>query len=411
MSSGNCSCGATRSPCAWESRGLQLLFRQLSIPHSTAGLALVDAIAAHGELAGSRLLPSVRAEMLVRLGRMDDARTEYAHALTLSASFPHGEFRGLLPRHSLTHTLGLMVIPEALRVAIAGRTADGTGYPDGDDWLAQVLSLVEEHQQRWELTLHGRPWHGENALVLPVLRKEQQAVLKVTWPHREARHEHLALRVWDGRGAVRLLAANPSSSALLLERLDGNRQLTELPILQACEVVGELFQRLDRPPVPQLDTVADKAIRWQEQLSATSELVPRRLTHQARDELKALVASAPPARLVHEDLHDMNVLAPLEHHRGDWLAIDPKPVAGEWAYAVAPMVWNRADVTATAFSVRNHVRIRAEVIADVAELDKERVRRWTFVRLVLNAVWAATYSPGSNDFRTRMILLAKAFSD
>ncbi|MEO7588113.1 MAG: aminoglycoside phosphotransferase family protein [Arachnia sp.] len=296
-------------------------------------------------------------------------------------------------------------------MAIAGRAADGAGYPSGDDWLAQVPSLVEEHLERWGLTLDGRPWHGENALVFPMLREAQAAVLKVTWPHTEARHEHLALKLWDGRGAVRLLAADPSASTLLLERLDGNRPLTELPILQACEVVGELIQQLDRPPAPQLDTVADKAIRWQEQLSAASVLVPRRLTHQANDELKALVASAPPARLVHEDLHDMNVLAPLEEHRGNWLAIDPKPVAGEWAYAVAPMVWNRAEVTAAAFSVRNHVRLRSEVVADVAGLDEDRVRRWTFVRLVLNAVWAAVYSPGSDDFRTRMIMLAKAFSD
>lgn len=304
-----------------------------------------------------------------------------------------------------------MVIPEAFRMAVAGRAADAAGYPDGDDWLAQLPSLVEEHLARWDLTLDGQPWHGENALVFPVLREAQPAVLKVTWPHHEARHEHLALKLWDGRGAVRLIAANPSASTLLLERLDGGRQLTELPILQACEVVGELFQQLDRPPAPQLDTVADKAIRWQAQLGEASVLVPRRLTHQATDELKALVTSAPPARLVHEDLHDMNVLAPLEHHRGDWLAIDPKPVAGEWAYAVAPIVWNRADVTAAAYSVRNHVRMRAEVVADVAGLDEERVRRWTFVRLVLNAVWAASHTPASDDFRTRMILLAKAFSD
>ena len=304
-----------------------------------------------------------------------------------------------------------MVIPQAFLVAIAGRTADAAGYPNGDDWLTLLPSLVKEHLERWELTLDGQPWHGENALVFPVLRETQAAVLKVTWPHPEARHEHLALKLWDGRGAVRLIAANPSASTLLLERLDGNRQLTQLPILQACEVIGELFQQLDRPSTPQLDAVADKAIRWREQLSEASVLVPRRLTHQARDELKALLASAPSARLVHEDLHDMNVLAPIAHHRGDWLAIDPKPVAGEWAYAVAPIVWNRAEVTSAAFSVRNHVRMRAEVVAEVAGLDPDRVRRWTFVRLVLNAVWAAAHAPGSDEFRTRMILLAKAFSD
>lgn len=308
-------------------------------------------------------------------------------------------------------TLVRMLIPESFRMAIAGRAADAAGYLNGDDWLALLPSLVDEHLERWELVPDGQPWHGQNALVFPVLREAQPAVLKVTWPHPEARHEDLALKLWEGRGAVRLFAANPSASTLLLERLDGDRPLSDIPILQACEVIGELFRQLDRPSAPQLDTVADKALRWQEQLSEPSSLVPRRLTHQAHDELKSLLASAPPVRLVHEDLHDMNVLAPLEQHRGNWLAIDPKPVSGEWAYAVAPIVWNRTDVTAAASSVRNHIRMRAEVVADVAGLDEDRVRRWTFVRLVLNAVWAGAHTPGSDRFRTRMIMLAKAFSD
>jgi predicted RNA polymerase sigma factor len=51
-----------------------------------AGLALVDDLAARGELAGSQLLPSVRAELLVRLGRVDDARTQYARAISLTAN-------------------------------------------------------------------------------------------------------------------------------------------------------------------------------------------------------------------------------------------------------------------------------------------------------------------------------------
>ena len=113
-------------------------------------------------------------------------------------------------------------------------------------------------------------------------------------------------------------------------------------------------------------------------------------------------------RLVHEDLHDSNVLAA---DRQPWLAIDPKPVAGEWAYAVAPIVWNRPDAAARATSLRTHVRLRAEIVADTAGLDLERVGAWTLFRLVLNAVDAAEFAPASDEFRGRMIALAKAFTD
>ncbi|MET4147541.1 putative RNA polymerase sigma factor [Arthrobacter sp. UYCo732] len=47
------------------------------------GLALVDAIASRGELAGSHLLPAVRGEMLTRLGRRDEARSALLQAIKL----------------------------------------------------------------------------------------------------------------------------------------------------------------------------------------------------------------------------------------------------------------------------------------------------------------------------------------
>ncbi|MGO4105537.1 RNA polymerase sigma factor [Leifsonia sp. YAF41] len=47
------------------------------------GLALVDTIAAQGELAGSHLLPAVRGEMLIRLGRRGKARAALLDAVAL----------------------------------------------------------------------------------------------------------------------------------------------------------------------------------------------------------------------------------------------------------------------------------------------------------------------------------------
>ncbi|NKX52122.1 sigma-70 family RNA polymerase sigma factor, partial [Arthrobacter deserti] len=47
-------------------------------------LAIVDRLAAGGALRGSHLLPSVRAELLARLGRADEARAEFAAAAALA---------------------------------------------------------------------------------------------------------------------------------------------------------------------------------------------------------------------------------------------------------------------------------------------------------------------------------------
>lgn len=298
-------------------------------------------------------------------------------------------------------------IPPAFRELIAGRAAEP--YVGGDDWLRTLPGLVDGHLTEWGLEVDGTPWWGECAIVLPVRRRRERLVLKVTWPHAEADQEHLALRAWNGRGAVRLVAADPSAFTMLLERLDGDRDLTSLPILDACEVVGGLFRRLDQPALPQLPRLSEQATRWAEQLRTPPATVPRRLAAQTRSLIADLVGDGDrDTRLVHSDLHYANVLAAA---RESWLAIDPKPMAAEWAYAVAPAVWNRAEEASRAHNLRIHLRLRADVVAEAAGLDEDRVRAWTFVRLVVNAMWAADHLPSSADFQGRMIAAAKAFAD
>ncbi|HVZ87133.1 MAG TPA: RNA polymerase sigma factor [Polyangia bacterium] len=48
------------------------------------GLKIVDALAADGALAGYHLLPSVRADLLAKLGRFDEARAEHERAASLT---------------------------------------------------------------------------------------------------------------------------------------------------------------------------------------------------------------------------------------------------------------------------------------------------------------------------------------
>ena len=57
-----------------------------------AGLVLIDAILARGDLAGYHLAHAARADLLRRLGRRDDARTAYQSALTLARQEPERRF-------------------------------------------------------------------------------------------------------------------------------------------------------------------------------------------------------------------------------------------------------------------------------------------------------------------------------
>jgi len=71
------------------------------------GLALVDAIAAEPALRGYHLLPSVRGDFLMKLGRLDEARGEFERAASLTRNTR--EIRLLLDRAAALHP-GLRVV-------------------------------------------------------------------------------------------------------------------------------------------------------------------------------------------------------------------------------------------------------------------------------------------------------------
>ncbi|HEY0640453.1 MAG TPA: aminoglycoside phosphotransferase family protein, partial [Pseudonocardiaceae bacterium] len=120
-------------------------------------------------------------------------------------------------------------------------------------WLTALPSLVESYLERWSLTEDGPVLHGYVAVVLPVRRPDgTPAALKVGWPHEEAEHEALALRIWDGDGAVQLLDADEPGGALLLERLDATTSLRAVDVWTAAEVAGGLLRRLAVPAPPGL---------------------------------------------------------------------------------------------------------------------------------------------------------------
>jgi streptomycin 6-kinase len=222
----------------------------------------------------------------------------------------------------------------------------------------------------------------------------------------ESEHEALALQHWHGRGAVRLLRADPRRRALLLERLHPT-DLSDVWDLEACEVVAGLWPLLHRPALPQLRSVASYVERWVAGLAAlpTNGPVPRRLVEQATTLARDLLAEPDAAAcVVHGDLHYGNVLAA---DRSPWLAIDPKPMNGDPHYEVAPMLHNRLEELAG--DLRDGLRRRFHTLVDAGGLDEHRARDWVVVREVLNAHWSA--EEGDRDGVTEAVTIAKAVQD
>ncbi|MGV1009009.1 MAG: aminoglycoside phosphotransferase family protein [Dermatophilaceae bacterium] len=273
------------------------------------------------------------------------------------------------------------LVPAAFHDKVAGYPPDPLDptHPtsvSGADWLRRLPGLLDELLTEWDLAPDGGVRSGWCAVAVPVRSPAGPAVLKVGWPHSEARTEHLALRRWAGRGAVRLLRADPHRFALLLERLDADRDLDGMPVEPACAVIGGLLRTLRVPAPPQVPRLTAYTDRLVERL-ASSPQVPRRFADQARRLAGELTATERPPVLLHTDLHYTNVLA---GRRAPWLAIDPKPMAGDPAFEVWPALVNRVGELERGASLRVSLRRRLEVVCDHAGIDADRARAWTIVR-------------------------------
>ena len=285
---------------------------------------------------------------------------------------------------------------------VSGYPADGG--PTGAEWVHDVPRLVAAGLERWDLAVDGSPRTGWTALVVPVRRGRERLVLKVTWPHPEARLEHLALRHWDGSGAVRLVAAHPADGLLLLERLDADEDLGEVWTDEACTVIGGLLARLNVPAPPQVVPLAAYLPPHLERMQRRAA-VPRRVVTRTVGLANELLADRGPGLLLHTDLHDENVLRAPD---GRWVAIDPKPLSGHPGFELLPALRNRAAEMGTGAAFRWSVRHRLSVLAEAAGIDEDQARAWSLLRAGLETSWATEEGEAAV---TLCIALAKALDD
>jgi streptomycin 6-kinase len=263
-----------------------------------------------------------------------------------------------------------LIIPERL-------AATCSATPERRTWLEQLPNAIRDLQDRWSLSL-AAPFDGNEvscAWVAPAVRRDgTRAVLKLGMPHIEGEHEIQALRFWDGDPTVRLLDADESLNALLLERCEPGTVLRQLPEPEQDVIIAGLLRRLWRVPTAPhpFRPLAAMTAHWANETIADASRWPDAGLVQAGLHLfEELPRTAPTHVLLATDLHAGNVL---RAQREPWLVIDPKPFVGDPAY----------DATQHLFNCRERLRADPDAtircIADLLEVEAERVRLWMFAR-------------------------------
>ncbi|WSA69718.1 aminoglycoside phosphotransferase family protein [Streptomyces sp. NBC_01800] len=244
----------------------------------------------------------------------------------------------------------------------------------GRAFVAALPGLADRFLGEWGLRRDGAAMYGVCALVLPVVRTSdgRPAALKLQAQDEETAGEPVALRVWGeaGVGAVGLLDHDPGTGTMLLERLDERRPLSEVADERAAvEVLAGLLARLTSVPAPDgLRRLGDAAERMLDgvarAVAGLADADERRLLRDCAAAVRE-VAGEPGDQLLHWDLHYDNILAGRadEGRAHEWIALDPKPLAGDPGF---------------------------DLMTEALGLDRERARAWTLGRALQNGLWGVT---------------------
>lgn len=275
---------------------------------------------------------------------------------------------------------------------------------EGSAWLASVGSVLDDACRRWSLEPDegASPAYGDSALVYPVRRGSERLALKVTTHLKDARNEASLLRLWDGRGMVRLVDADPARGLFLMERLATDHTLHDVPLHDAMPITGRLLRRLVIP-APQ-DLVAtgtsEIAMGIRGTLCRCNQEAGSPLSDSVISEIERIAESLiQPARnlMTHADLHHRNILP---GDREPWLAIDPRARVGDPEISVAEVLWGRVDEVSDA----SGIRWMLDTMVAAAGIDPGLACRWAIVRSADYLLWGLRHGLTDDPPRCRRII-------
>lgn len=216
----------------------------------------------------------------------------------------------------------------------------------------------------------------------------------------------VALRYFDGRGAVRLLAHD--EEALLLEYA-GDEELTQMvwrgDDLAAAEIIAEVLNKLHRPQpdvsIPHLRTLRRQFRELFRKAARDGAAGESSIYVRGARAAERLLANPRDERVLHGDIQHYNIR--LHPVRG-WLAYDPKGLYGERTYDAANTLCNPIHAHDLVISGERLLQV-SQVLADGLGVHVGRLRTFVFAYACLSAAWFG--DDDNSDIKQQTLTVAR----
>ena len=284
----------------------------------------------------------------------------------------------------------------------------------GRDWLPTLPGIIAQCREKWGLREGAMsPDMQMNYIEFNATDTGEPVALKVGVPHAELFTEMEALRLYDGKGAVRLLDADHDLGAILMQHIQPGTMLWELGNnRRESQIAASIIRKLP-VPVPTVHSLP-RFSRWVERafgLTRTEwdpqERMPRDLLEKAECAFAQIERAATGVVVLHGDLHHQNIL--LDDETG-WTVIDPKGGIGPRCLEVGRFLQNRLPDTSPKEHRQEMVNERLDILSDELGYSREMLAACGLVDCVLSRCWMFEDEGELGDHWDVGIELARIFS-
>lgn len=288
----------------------------------------------------------------------------------------------------------------------------GVLLEDGRPYLDALPDLIAEASAQWGLKdVQPVPNLSYNFVAIanrpspltPLPLGEGNVVLKIGLPNRETKSEMAALRLFDGKGACRLLEYDEERYWMLLERLMPGVMLSTMEDDEkATHIAAEVMKRiwvsgldtLRGEHAELLDQRNNKFIqltdwfyggfeRLRKHFNGETGPLNKKLVDRVKNSVNDFFAENHMPVLMHGDFHHYNILS---SERG-WLVIDPKGVIGPAGYEVGPFMMNPWGKFSYGIN-RQVIMKRIDILHEHLGFERERILEWSLAHAILSAWWS-----------------------